>query len=162
MNTKHFFQAALAFALAAICTTGYAQSNTTNESATAPKTADSADATEHDNDVFYIVEKMPTFPGGDLALRKHIAENIVYPQEAKDQKLQGKVFVTFVIGKDGFVEPESVKIATDSDGVYRGVHPALDAEAIRIVRNLPKWEPGTQFGKPLRVSYTVPINFQIK
>ena len=107
---------------------------------------------EEEAEVFFIVENMPEFPGGDLALRKHIAENVKYPEIAKENGLSGKVFVQFVINQKG--EVENVKIA-------RGVDPALDKEAIRVVQNLPKWKPGSQRGKPVRVSYTVPINFQL-
>lgn len=107
---------------------------------------------EEEETIFMIVENMPEFPGGDLALRKYIAENVKYPEIAKENGLSGKVFVQFVINQRG--EVENVKIA-------RGVDPALDKEAIRVVQNLPKWKPGSQRGKPVKVSYTVPINFQL-
>ena len=107
---------------------------------------------EEEEQIFMIVEHMPEFPGGDLALRKHIAENVKYPEIAKENGLSGKVFVQFVINQRG--EVENVKIA-------RGVDPALDKEAIRVVQGLPKWKPGSQRGKPVKVSYTVPINFQL-
>jgi protein TonB len=107
---------------------------------------------EEEETVFMIVENMPEFPGGDLALRKYIADNVKYPEIAKENGLSGKVFVAFVINQRG--EVENVKIA-------RGVDPALDKEAIRVVQNLPKWKPGSQRGKPVKVSYTVPINFQL-
>lgn len=107
---------------------------------------------EEQEEVFFIVEKMPVFPGGDLELRKYIAENIKYPEEAKAKGLSGKVFVQFVINKEGYIE--NVKVA-------RGVDPLLDAEAIRVVKSLPKWEPGSQRGTPVNVSYTVPIEFKI-
>jgi len=107
---------------------------------------------EEEQEVFFIVENMPEFPGGDMALRKYIAQNVVYPEIAKENGLSGKVFVQFVINQKG--EVENVKIA-------RGVDPTLDKEAIRVVQNLPKWKPGSQRGKPVKVSYTVPINFQL-
>ena len=107
---------------------------------------------EEEEQIFMIVENMPEFPGGDLALRKYIAENVKYPEIAKENGLSGKVFVQFVINQRG--EVENVKIA-------RGVDPALDKEAIRVVQGLPKWKPGSQRGKPVKVSYTVPINFQL-
>ena len=103
--------------------------------------------------VFYIVEEMPDFPGGQLALRKFIAQAIKYPVIAQENGIQGKVFVNFVVNKDGSVT--SAKIA-------RGVDPALDKEALRVVNSLPKWKPGKQGGKPVRVSYTVPINFVLQ
>lgn len=105
-----------------------------------------------EEEVFYIVENMPEFPGGDVALRTYIVQNVKYPEIAKENGLSGKVFVQFVINQKG--EVQDVKIA-------RGVDPALDKEAIRVVQNLPKWKPGSQRGKPVKVSYTVPINFQL-
>ena len=105
---------------------------------------------EEEAPVFFIVEEMPEFPGGDAALRAYIASSVKYPQIAQENGIQGKVYVNFVVGKDGGIS--NVKIA-------RGVDPSLDKEAIRVVTNLPKWKPGKQGGKPVRVSYTVPINF---
>lgn len=110
------------------------------------------DEEEEDAPVFFIVEDMPEFPGGDLALRKHIAENIHYPEIAKENGIQGRVFVQFVVNKKG--EVEQIK-------VVRGVDPSLDKEAVRVIQNLPKWKPGQQRGKPVKVSFTVPINFQL-
>ncbi|MBO7495086.1 MAG: energy transducer TonB [Salinivirgaceae bacterium] len=107
---------------------------------------------EEEEQIFLIVENMPEFPGGDLALRKYIADNVKYPEIAKENGLAGKVFVQFVINQRG--EVENVKIA-------RGVDPALDKEAIRVVQSLPKFKPGSQRGKPVKVNYTVPINFQL-
>ena len=107
---------------------------------------------EEEAEVFFIVENMPEFPGGELAMRKYLAEHTQYPEIAKENGLSGKVFVQFVINQKG--EIENVKIA-------RGVDPALDKEAIRVVQSLPKWKPGSQRGKPVRVSFTVPINFQL-
>lgn len=112
-----------------------------------PKTLDT------DADVFFIVEDMPEFPGGEMALRKYIANNIEYPQVAQDNGIQGKVYVTFVVSKDGSVA--NAKIA-------RGIDPALDKEALRVVNSLPKWEPGKQRGENVNVSYTVPINFALQ
>lgn len=105
------------------------------------------------DEVFFIVEQMPEFPGGDLELRKFIARSVKYPVVAVENGIQGKVFVTFVVEKDGSVG--NVKIA-------RGVDPSLDKEAIRVVSSLPKWKPGTQKGEAVRVSYTMPINFALQ
>ncbi len=102
--------------------------------------------------VFYIVENMPEFPGGDAALRSYINQHVVYPEIAKENGIQGRVFVQFVVNQKG--EVEQVK-------VVRGVDPALDKEAVRVISSLPKWKPGSQRGKPVKVSYTVPINFQL-
>lgn len=107
---------------------------------------------EAEAEVFLIVETMPEFPGGDIALRKHIAQSVQYPEIAKENGIMGKVFVQFVVNKKG--EVEQVK-------VVRGVDPALDKEAIRVIQSLPKWKPGEQRGKPVKVAYTVPINFQL-
>ena len=107
---------------------------------------------EDEAQVFFIVENMPEFPGGDLELRKHIAQNVSYPEIAKENGIQGRVFVQFVVNQKGKVE--QVKIV-------RGVDPALDKEAIRVIKSLPAWKPGSQRGKPVRVSFTVPINFQL-
>jgi len=103
--------------------------------------------------VFFIVEEMPEFPGGEIALRKFIANAIKYPVIAQENGIQGKVYVTFVVDKDGGIS--DAKIA-------RGVDPSIDKEALRVVSTLPKWKPGKQRGKPVRVSYTVPISFVLQ
>jgi protein TonB len=110
------------------------------------------EAEEEEAQVFFIVENIPEFPGGDLELRKHIAQNVQYPEIAKENGIQGRVFVQFVVNHKG--EIEQVK-------VVRGVEAALDREAVRVISSLPKWKPGSQRGKPVRVSFTVPINFQL-
>ena len=110
--------------------------------------------------VFFIVEHMPEFPGGELEMRKFIADNIKYPEEAKAKGLSGKVFVQFIIDKNGDVV--SPKIA-------RGIDPILDNEAIRVIQSLPKWKPGEQSERidgekvwvPKNVSFTVPVNFSL-
>jgi len=107
---------------------------------------------EEEAEVFFIVENMPEFPGGDLELRKHIAQSVQYPEIAKENGIQGRVFVQFVVNQKGKVE--QVK-------VVRGVDPSLDKEAIRVIESLPDWKPGSQRGKPVKVSFTVPINFQL-
>lgn len=108
---------------------------------------------EEDTQVFFIVEEMPEFPGGELALRQFIANSVQYPVIAQENGIQGRVYVTFVVDADGSVsEPR----------IARGVDPSLDKEALRVVSKLPKWKPGKQRGKPVRVSYTVPINFQLQ
>ncbi len=106
-----------------------------------------------DAPVFFIVEEMPEFPGGELALRKYIGQSVKYPVIAQENGIQGRVYVQFVVNTKG--EVEQVKIA-------RGVDPNLDKEAIRVVQSMPKWKPGKQRGKAVKVSYTVPINFQLQ
>ncbi len=108
---------------------------------------------EESAEVFFIVEDMPVFPGGDLALRQYIGNAVKYPVIAQENGIQGKVYVTFVVGKDGSVY--NAQIA-------RGVDASLDKEALRVVNSLPKWKPGKQRGKPVNVSYTVPINFVLQ
>ena len=107
----------------------------------------------NDEQVFFVVEEMPEYPGGEMALRKYIAQHIEYPEVAQENGTSGKVYVTFVVSKDGSVA--NAKIA-------RGVDPALDKEALRVVNSLPKWKPGKQRGEKVNVSYTVPINFALQ
>jgi protein TonB len=106
-----------------------------------------------ESQVFFIVEDMPEFPGGELALRKFIANAIKYPVIAQENGIQGKVYVNFVVDRDGSIT--NAKIS-------RGVDPSLDKEALRVVNSLPKWKPGMQRGKPVKVSYTVPISFVLQ
>jgi protein TonB len=112
----------------------------------------SGEEEEEEEVPFALAEVRPEFPGGEVALQKYIASHVQYPEIARENGLQGKVFVQFVINKRG--EVENVIIA-------RGVDAALDKEALRVIQGLPKWKPGVQRGKPVRVSYTVPINFKL-
>ncbi|NQX98007.1 MAG: TonB family protein [Flavobacteriales bacterium] len=105
-----------------------------------------------DGEVFVIVEKMPEFPGGMKEMYMFLAKNIYYPREAKEQNIQGKVYVNFVVGKNGVLR--DVKI-------IRGIHKSLDDEALRVIRIMPKWEPGIQRGKKVAVSYNLPISFKL-
>lgn len=105
-----------------------------------------------DEQVFVVVEDMPQFPGGTKALNKFINKTVRYPAIAQENGITGRVFVGFVIDRDGSVTQVRV---------LRPVDPALDKEAIRVIKAMPKWKPGKQRGKPVRVSYTVPINFQL-
>ena len=106
-----------------------------------------------EKEVFVVVEEMPEFPGGSKALRSFLAQHIMYPVEAQKEKIQGKVFVNFVVGSDGKVS--NAKIA-------RGVYSSLDAEALRVVGLLPAWKPGKQHGQAVDVAYTVPIEFVLQ
>jgi protein TonB len=103
--------------------------------------------------IFMVVESMPEFPGGESALYKFLAENIKYPQMAKESGIQGRVFVTFVVEKNGSV--------TDVR-VLRGIGGGCDEEAIRVVQNMPKWTPGKQRGKAVRVQYNLPVKFTLQ
>jgi protein TonB len=110
------------------------------------------EAEKEDEEAFYIVEKMPEFPGGFEALTRFISSNIKYPTDARETGIVGKVFVRFVVTKSGLID----KVA-----IARGVYPSLDNEAIRVIKLLPKWRPGEQRTKPVNVWYTVPINFRL-
>jgi TonB family protein len=103
--------------------------------------------------VFNVVEEMPEFPGGESALRKYIGSVVDYPASAKEKGIQGKVYISFVVSSDGTVKDARV---------VRGVDPALDKEALRVVNSLPRWFPGKQKGLPVSVAYTVPINFVLQ
>lgn len=105
------------------------------------------------NEVFSVVEVEPEFPGGVEALYKYLAENIKYPVLAKEKGTQGRVYVTFVVEKDGSV--------TDAK-VLRGVSEEVDAEALRVINAMPKWKPGMQQGVPVRVQYNIPIIFKLQ
>jgi len=107
---------------------------------------------KNEEKIFIVVENKPEFPGGVLALRKYIASSIKYPPIALENGIQGRVFVNFVVDKDGSIS--NAKIT-------RGVDPSIDNEALRVVMSLPKWEPGRQHGKAVRVSYSIPISFQL-
>ena len=102
--------------------------------------------------VFQVVEEMPEFPGGMGECMKWIGQNIKYPKEAHDKGVQGRVIITFIVEKDGSItEPK----------VARGVSPALDAEALRVVSTMPKWKPAKQRGQVVRVKYTIPVMFRL-
>lgn len=104
-------------------------------------------------EIFYIVESMPEFPGGETAMRKYLGKNIEYPQMARESGIHGRVFVTFVVEIDGRV--------TDIK-VQRGIGGGCDEEAIRVVKNMPRWKPGKQRGKPVRVQFNLPIKFTLQ
>lgn len=113
----------------------------------------SSKSREMDEQVFTVVEKMPSFPGGDAELLKYIATNIKYPKESQDNGEQGRVICSFIVGRDGSVNnPE----------VLRGVTPLLNEEAVRVINTMPRWNPGMQRGKAVAVKYTVPITFRLK
>ncbi len=105
------------------------------------------------DEVFVVVDEMPEYPGGLMGLRTFLASNVKYPVVAQEKHITGKVYVNFVVEKDGTVG--LVKIA-------RGVDPSLDTEAIRVVKLLTNWKPGKEKGKDVRVSFTVPIQFALE
>ena len=117
-------------------------------------TTKKAEAASMDDELFYVVEEMPEFPGGDLALRKFIAENVRYPEEAKANNEQGSAFVKFIVDKTGKVTEPSIVRGSGST--------SLDEEAIRVVSTIPDFTPGRQRGNNVAVSLTVPIRFQME
>ena len=106
-----------------------------------------------EQEIFQIVEEMPAYPGGDQKLMEFIAKGIKYPQIARETGIQGRVFVGFVVEPDGSVS--NVK-------VLRGIGGGCDEEAMRVVKSMPKWKPGKQRGKAVRVSYMRPVNFKLQ
>ena len=108
---------------------------------------------EKNQKVFDVVEQMPQFPGGSMALFEYLMQNVKYPEDAEKQKVEGSVIANFVVEADGTIA---------NVGVSRPVFPSLDAEAIRVLKAMPKWTPGRQDGKAVRVRYVVPVRFKLK
>ena len=109
---------------------------------------------EEEEVVFMVVESLPEFPGGQQALFKYLAENVKYPVIAQENGIQGRVICQFVVNKDGSI--------VDVVAVRSSGEASLDKEAIRVISSMPKWKPGKQRGKPVRVKYTVPVNFRLQ
>ena len=106
-----------------------------------------------EQEIFQIVEEMPSFPGGEQKLLEYVAKNTKYPQIARESGIQGRVFIGFVVETDGSIS--NVK-------VLRGIGGGCDEEAVRVIKSLPKWKPGKQRGKAVRVSYQIPVNFKLQ
>ena len=106
-----------------------------------------------ETEIFQIVEEMPSFPGGEGKLMEYVAKNIKYPQIARETGIQGRVFIGFVVEPDGSVS--NVKL-------LRGIGGGCDEEAMRVVKSMPKWKPGKQRGKAVRVSYQIPVFFKLQ
>lgn len=106
-----------------------------------------------EQEIFQIVEEMPSFPGGEAKLMEYVAKNIKYPQIARETGIQGRVFVGFVVEPDGSIS--NVKL-------LRGIGGGCDEEAMRVIKSLPKWKPGKQRGKAVRVSYQIPVFFKLQ
>ena len=105
-----------------------------------------------EDDIFQVVEEMPEFPGGEEKLLEYLGKNIHYPERAREQGVQGRCIIEFVIERDGTVtEPK----------IVRSLESQCDNEAVRVIKSLPKWKPGKQKGKPVRVKYTVPVQFKL-
>lgn len=105
-----------------------------------------------DNNVHDVAEQMPSFPGGQSAMMSYVSRSIKYPTVAEENGIQGLVTVSFVVEKDGSISGAKV---------IRSVDPSLDKEALRIIRSMPRWTPGKQDGKPVRVKYTIPVRFKL-
>ena len=101
--------------------------------------------------VYDTVEQMPEFPGGMPAMIEFLQTNLKYPSDAKKQNVGGRVLVMFVVEADGTIS--NVRVA-------KKVFPSLDAEAVRVVKTMPKWNPGKEKGKPVRVNFSLPIVFK--
>jgi protein TonB len=103
--------------------------------------------------VFTVVEEMPTFPGGEEKLFDYLRKNIKFPPVARENGIQGRVFVTFVVDKDGKVKEAKI---------LRGIGGGCDEEALRVIRNMPDWKAGKQNGRAVSVQYNLPVNFTLK
>lgn len=108
---------------------------------------------EETEEIFTVVEEPTEFPGGMPALMKYLSSNIRYPEIAAENGIQGRVIVSFVVERNG--KPSQVTVA-------RGVDPALDKEAVRVVENMPAWKPGKQRGKPVRQRFNLPVVFRLQ
>ncbi|MBO7302502.1 MAG: energy transducer TonB [Bacteroidaceae bacterium] len=104
--------------------------------------------------VFQVVEQQPEFPGGMKAMMKYLQDNINYPRISRDNNSQGRAFIRFVVNADGSIQ--GVEVLKSSGDIY------LDKEAVRVVEGMPKWSPGKQAGKPVRVFFTLPVVFRLQ
>ena len=108
---------------------------------------------EATDEIFVVVEKQPEFPGGSSALMKFLSDNIKYPVIAQENGIQGRVITNFVVERDGSISDVQV---------IRGQDPSLDKEAVRVIKTMPRWTPGQQRGKPVRVRFTLPVVFRLQ
>ena len=138
------------------CSQDASQTEDAKEEVVAPVSPEAkeapADSTAKE-EVFMVAEQMPEFPGGMKELLKFLQDNLKYPENAMKNNVQGRVIVQFVVEKDG--TPTEFKVA-------RSVDPDLDAEALRVLQTMPKWKPGMQRGKIVRVKFTVPVSFKLQ
>lgn len=122
--------------------------NAANSSAISPVAVD-----EQDNPLnFQVVERLPEFPGGMVEFMKWLTKNLRYPALARQQKIEGKVIVAFIINRDGTITGQKV---------VKSVSPELDREALRVLRMMPKWKPGEEKGEPCRTYFSIPVNFKL-
>lgn len=118
-----------------------------------PAYTKSSEELKNTNEVFIVVEKEPEFSGGNAAMMKFLSDNIKYPVEAQEKKIQGRVIINFVVEKDGSLSDFKV---------VRGIDPLLDEEAIRVLKAMPNWQPGMQRGENVRVRFTLPVTFNLQ
>ncbi len=102
--------------------------------------------------IYFVADKKPEYPGGDIALLQYLSNNIIYPEAAKEKKISGRVYVNFIVQRDG--SASHVKI-------IRGIGGGCDEEAIRVIKNLQGWKPGIKNGKPVRVFMNIPVKFSM-
>ena len=122
------------------------------ESNAAKKSESLSTISTADAGIFIMVEQMPEFPGGETAMYKYLAENIKYPASAKEDGIEGTVYVKFLVNSKGKISNVEV---------VRGIGGGCDEEAVRVVKKMPVWNPGMQQGKPVDVNYTLPVKFQL-
>lgn len=108
--------------------------------------------TKKNDMVFDVVEVMPQYPGGQIAMLQYLMKNIKYPEQAVKEGIQGRVTVRFIVEKDGSISDVKPVLS---------VHPLLNKEAVRVVKSMPKWTPGKQNGKPVRVRFNLPVMFKL-
>lgn len=108
--------------------------------------------TKKNDMVFDVVEVMPQFPGGQIAMLQYLMKNIKYPEQAVKEGIQGRVTVRFIVEKDGSISDVKPVLS---------VHPLLNKEAVRVVESMPKWSPGKNNGKPVRVRFNLPVMFKL-
>lgn len=135
----------LLLTLVALCAISITYAQKTVISSTAPVTPD--------DEVYEVVEQLPQYPGGVDAMLQFLQKTMTYPAEAERQKLVGRVVVSFIVEKDGSI----TNVRT-----VKKVHPLLDEEGIRVVKAMPKWEPGRQKGKTVRCRFNLPVVFRLK
>lgn len=119
----------------------------------APAAVQEEEEEESAQQIFTVVEKQPEYPGGTAELFKYLSKAIKYPVIAQENGIQGRVVCSFVVNRDGSI----VDIQ-----VMRGVDPSLDKEAVRVISEMPKWKPGEQRGKPVRVRFILPVQFRLQ
>ena len=135
------------------CSQGASEKQDAKEETVAPDSVAAPTDSVAKDEVFMVAEQMPEYPGGMKELFKFLQDNLKYPESAKKNNVQGRVIVQFVVEKDG---------TPTEFNVVRAVDPDLDAEALRVLKAMPKWKPGMQKGEVVRVKYTVPVTFRLQ